>query len=199
MLNSFFRPLCPIQFPAFAGRQHYMHGFDLAAPTVPEGFEGYLKPVQQLIAAAGAHIGKAFLTIDEKILNPGDTQRKPGPHVDGAYLEHKGYWGGGGGGWNHSCNAVPFARMPVIVASTVPLCKAWDGIFDATPSYHDPVVFDGDLSHVQHVLDDAPNQVLPSHYGFILSPDCVHESLPALEACERSFLRIALPTDFKIN
>jgi hypothetical protein len=51
---------------------------------------------------------------------------------------------------------------------------------------------DGDLSHLP--LDDG--EVVPAGMGYLLSPDCVHESMIQPSAIQRTFLRIALPVDF---
>src|SRR5665213_3194682 len=110
MLNSSYQSLGEITLPDFSNRQYYMHGFDLANPHMPEGFEDYLEPVIELCRKAGQFIGKAYVTVDEKVVKAGQTQRRPGPHVDGCYLEHMRHWGHGG--WNHSCNAIP-ERMSV--------------------------------------------------------------------------------------
>jgi hypothetical protein len=40
-------------------------------------------------------------------------------------------------------------------------------------------------------------EVLPANIGYLLSPDCVHESMIQKEEVKRTFLRIALPTDFR--
>lgn len=191
MLKSFYRQLCEVALP-YAGRQRYMHGFDLSNPTMAEGFEDYLEPVKALCRAAGAVIGKAFMTVDEKIVPSGMSQRRPGPHVDGQFLAHKQMWGHAptGPGWNHSCNGVPLARMPVIVASSAVGCRAWRGDFDAQPDAG------GDLSHIADVLGEG--QVLPANVGYLLSPDCVHESMIMEKNTERSFLRIALPVTFAV-
>lgn len=183
MLNSFFQSLVPVNLP-YKGRQHYMHGFDLSNPTMLEGFEDYLEPVTVLCKAAGAVEGIAYMTVDEKIVEAGMSQRKPDPHVDGCFMPELNRWGGGG--WNHYCNNVPFARMPVIVASTVAACKAWQGVFDAQPDE------DGGLGDIEL----GEGVLLPANVGYLLSPDCIHESLRMSEPTQRSFLRIALPTDF---
>jgi len=187
MLNSDYRPLCTVRLP-YQGRQKYMHAFDLAAPVMAEGYEDYLEPVVALCRAAGAVHGEAHMTVDEKIVAAGMSQRRPRPHVDGCFYPNLGQWGGGGGGWLHYCNNVngPLRRMAVIVAATVEGCRAWRGEFDAVPKE------DGDLSHL--VLDSG--EVLPAHVGYLLSPDCVHESMIMDRPTQRSFLRIALPVEF---
>lgn len=190
MLNSHYRPLCNVRLP-YLGRQHYMHSFDLAAPVMLKGYEDYLEPVTALCKAAGALHGTAHMTVDEKIVAAGMSQRRPKPHVDGCFYPALGDWGGGGGGWLHYCNNVngPLRRMPVIVAASVSGCRAWRGLFDATPSEN------GDLSHIQKDLGNG--EVLLENVGYWLSPDCVHESMVFDRPTQRTFLRIALPVELK--
>jgi hypothetical protein len=53
------------------------------------------------------------MTVDEKVVAAGRSQRRPGPHVDGVFMPDKfhpirnamGSWGGGGR-WNHYCNDI---------------------------------------------------------------------------------------------
>lgn len=190
MLNSYYKQLCSVSLP-FKGRQKYMHSFDLANPTMAVGYEDYGPIVEALCKSAGASKGIAHMTVDEKIVERGQTQRRGGPHVDGCFIPAKNIWGhdsGGGGGWKHYCNNVgtEIGRMPIIVASNIARCKCWSGIFDGEPKS------DGDLSH----LTLPEGEILPAGVGFLLSRDCIHESLPMMEAVERTFLRIALPVDF---
>lgn len=194
ILRSAFRPLAPVVFPTYQGRQMRYHAFDLAAPTMPEGYEDYLEPVSALCAAAGAREGTAYLTVDEKVIEAGASQRRPRPHVDGCFRNDGGnmHWGGGGGGgWLHYCNDVgasPIGRMAVIVAASVAGCRAWAGRFVGRPAK------DGDLSHIADQLGDG--EVLPANVGYLLSPDCVHESMTFDQQTLRSFIRIALPVSF---
>lgn len=196
MLNSHYRNLGAITLPVYQGRNKYMHTFDLGNPVMAVGFEDYLPVVKALCAKAGALIGYAHMTVAEEVIEKGKTQRRPGPHVDGCFIPSLGIWGhdddnGGGGTWNHYCNHITgekIGRMPVIVAASVAGCKAWEGIFDAEPAS------DGDLSH----LPLPEGEVLPANIGYLLSGDCVHESLPMIETVRRTFLRIALPVEFRI-
>jgi hypothetical protein len=188
MLNSYARPLCAVTLPPMLGRQVYMHSFDASAPSMPEGCEDYRPSVVALLASAGIQSGTIHMTIDEKVVRAGQSQRRPGPHVDGCFIPSAESWGhgGGSGGWNHGCNNIPTdypGRMPVIVAASVEGCKVWEGQFDAEPKS------DGDLSH----LELGEGVVVPANVGYLLSPDCVHESMTLPRDIPRTFLRLALP------
>ncbi len=192
MLNSDYRELGAVVLP-YAGRQKYMHTFDLSGPVMPEGFEDYLGPVKSLCFAAGAFQGLAHMTVDEKIVTAGMSQRRPKPHVDGCFVPSRQVWGHDPSpGWLHGCNNIAledFRRMPVIVASSVVGCRAWRGVFDATPGS------DGDLSHLLF----GEGEILPANVGYLLSADCVHESMIQAASVRRSFLRIALPVEFQFK
>lgn len=183
MLNSAYMPLCPVTLP-YMGRQKYMHSFDLAAPVMAEGFEDYLGPVKALCEAAGAVSGMAHMTVDEKIVQAGMSQRKPRPHVDGCFMPERMSWAHPIP-WAHYCNNVPIPRMPIIVAASVSGCRAWRGQFDAQPTES------GDLSHIADQLGDG--EILSPNMGYLLSPDCIHESMIFDHETRRTFLRIALP------
>lgn len=190
ILNSYYRELCPVVLPTFKGRQKYMHTFDLAKPVMAEGYDDYFEVVYDLCRKAGAFVGLAHMTVDEKIVERGQTQRRPGPHVDGCFVPAQNSWSHTpGGGWKHGCNNVgtEIGRMPIIVASNIAACKCYPGIFEATPKD------DGDLSHVE--LPDG--ELCAPNTGYLLSADCIHESLPMTETVERIFLRIALPVGFE--
>lgn len=192
-LHSDYRRLIPVSLP-YRGRQKYMHTFDLAAPKMAAGFEDYLGPVLALCRAAGAARGEAHMTVDEKIVAAGMSQRRPGPHVDGCFMPEAARWGHEGPSWLHYCNEIargPIARMPVVVAATVAGCRAWRGRFAGAPKS------DGDLSHIVPQLDAG--EVLAANVGFLLSPDCVHESMVFARDTKRTFLRIALPNDFPFD
>lgn len=182
-----------------------MHSFDLSRIEMAQGYEDYLEPVLALCLSANATEGIAHMTVDEKIIEAGMSQRRPKPHVDGCFMpvsssglpnwshEGGGVWsheGAGGGGWAHYCNDIrvgPVRRMPVIVASSVAGCRAWRGVFEGEPKS------DGDLSH----LELGEGEVLPANHGYLLSPDCVHESMIFDKPTQRSFLRIALPVTYQ--
>jgi hypothetical protein len=186
MLHSDYRKLVPVTFPVYDGRQKYMHSFDAADPRMCAGLEMYHDVATTLLRAAGVSHGMVHMTVDEKIVQPGMSQRRPNPHVDGCFVPARNRWGGGGG-WLHTCNDLgldyPLRRMSIIVAASAPGCRAWRGEFDGMPAD------DGDLTHIADQLDAG--EVLPANVGYLLSPDCVHESMVYEEPTQRQFVRIA--------
>lgn len=198
ILHSDYRRLCGVTLP-YRGRQMYMHSFDIAAPVMPDGYKDYGQPVLALLEAADIHDGIAHMTVDEKVVTAGASQRRPGPHVDGCFVpgaKHPfiaiapGKWGQPtpGGSWLHYCNDIqrgPVGRMAVIVAASAAGCRAWRGEFNGEPAS------DGNLSHISDQL--GAGEILPANVGYLLSPDCVHESMLFAADTRRTFLRIALP------
>jgi hypothetical protein len=191
MLDSNYWPLCPVTLP-YQGRQKYMHSFDLADPKMAEGYEDYLEPVTMLCRSVGSTLGLAHMTVDEQIVAVGMSQRRPKPHVDGCFIPAGMSWSHPQPTWAHCGNNIggaPIGRMAVIVAASVAGCKAWRGVFDGQPA------IDGDLSHIQNQLDDG--EVLAPNVGYLLAPDCVHESMIFEKETKRTFLRIALPLTYR--
>ena len=179
-LNSTYRALPDITLPEYQGRQMYMHTFTAQDPKMPEGFEDYLETVTALCQAVGIG-GQAHMTVDEKVVQPGMSQRRPGAHVDGYWLSELCQWGIPS--WSHYCNNVPVDRMHIIVASSVPGCIVYPGTFNGEPKN------DGDLEHIRDQFGEP--KLLPAGKGFLLSPDCVHESMIFDQPTQRTFLRIA--------
>ena len=185
-LISASQPLGLIELPEYQGRQMYMHSFDPNKPLMASGYEDYLEVVNQLCNKANVDAAEAHMTVDEKIIQPGFSQRRPGAHVDGCFMKEPAIWGHPGpppGLWQHYCNYLPVERMAVIVASSVPGCLVYPGVFNGYPKN------DGDCEHIRDQFTET--NLLPANQGFLLSPDCVHESKIFNEPTQRTFLRIA--------
>ncbi len=178
-LKSTFWTLCQVQFPAFQGRQNYMHTFNTRDFVMASGYEDYQEIVRDLCQSA-RYDGVAHMTVDEKIVGAGMSQRRPGAHVDGRFSSERG-------AWLHLCNNIalsPIPRMAIIVAASEPGCIVYPGIFDGSPRS------DGDLEHIRPQFKQAVT--LEGNRGYLFSPDCVHESVRFAVPLQRSFLRIAL-------
>lgn len=184
-LNSTYTDLGTIVLPRWQDRQKYMHTFNPQFPVMAKGYEDYLEPAVALCQAAEALTGdiirEAHMTVDEKIVQPGMSQRRPGAHVDGCFVPSLQSWTHPT--WAHYCNNLPLDRMAIIVAASVPGCIVYDGNFEGQPAS------DGDLEHIRDQLGDG--YLLPANRGYLLSPDCVHESMVFQAPTKRTFLRVA--------
>lgn len=181
-LESDYRELRHVIFPRYKARQIYMHSFNTRDPHMPQGLEDYMPVVAGLLDAAQVKDKDVHVTIDEKIIQPGMSQRRPGPHVDGCFTGQ--HWGHSGPGphWNHYCNNIPvLKRMAIIIAASVSGCRAWRGTFSGDPKN------DGDCSH----FVSGQGEILSANVGYLLTPDCIHESMTFQKQCQRQFLRIA--------
>lgn len=180
ILHSESKFIKPIVFPEYKGRQHYMATTSGVSVELPDHISEYNKEVQELCDALN-YKGLIHVTIDEKVVKKGASQRKPELHVDGRFTGSM--WGHPSPAWNHFCNEVPIPRMSVAVASTLARCKVYTGTFEGVPSIQ------GDLSHIRNQVGEG--QLVPANEWHLLSPDCVHESLPFESDAERSFIRVA--------
>ena len=193
MLDSNYQDLGPVRLPVWQGRQRYMVSFDplnMERPLADVGFSDYRPVVEQLLVAAEVETEVVHMTVDEGIVEAGQSQRRPGPHVDGRFLPEEGKFSQGRWGhegdeprWAHYCNRIPMDRMSVIVAANPAGCMVWEGLFDGSPKE------DGDLSHLRGQLGSGV--LLSAQRGYLLSPDCVHESVQFANTTQRTFLRLA--------
>lgn len=226
MLNSDYRKLCAVTLP-YAGRQMYMHTFDLASPVMARGYEDYLIPVCALINAAGAFEGEAHMTVDEKVVKAGMSQRRPFPHVDGCFYPNEKAvervekligvepahtfhgWGHGtpspapvrsGAGWGHSGSSGGGWNHTCNNIALDEFKRMPVIVASSVPGCR---VWRGKFKGEPKDDGDLSHiklgkgKVLPAGVGFLFSPDCVHESMIQEQDIQRTFLRIALPTTFK--
>ena len=112
-LDSTYAKLGPVTLPVWQGRQKYMHTFDPQTPKMAEGYEDYLASVSLLCRAAEALTNSPIHEAhDEKIVQPGMSQRRPGAHVDGCFMPALQMWGHPQPKplWAHYCNKFALAK-----------------------------------------------------------------------------------------
>ena len=183
ILNSSSRYIKAAVLPNFNSLQHYMAKTNSNKVVLPNNIKHY-EPIVQDLCSTLNYDGIIHVTVDEKLVKKGKTQRKPELHVDGRFSGMD--WSHPYPGWNHVCNELPIPRMSVAVISNLARCKVYHGKFEATPSEQ------GDLSHIRHLVGDG--KLVPANEWHLLTPDCVHESLPFEVDAERIFVRVAFET-----
>lgn len=135
--------------------------------------------LKALCDLASVHRGVAYVTIDEAVLQRGETHRRPGLHVDGVGENGEyGSWGGGG----------KYAANGMIVAASVRGCTAYRQDFDDAPGQN------GDCEHLRWQLgEDAV--FMKANIAYWCNPLCVHEGIGMEEQTFRQWIRLSLPSD----
>lgn len=199
MITSISKELYKVRIPDYTG-EIKMLPFNLETlAEIPEMFKAL---VIKMIEALPSKKGIAYLTMDGKLVEEGKTQRRGGVHIDGNFIQDVSEWGGGhgGNGWKvgeggrilsseHHKLSYENKTGGMLIASTYPACKGWNGMFEGTP------YVGGDCTRIKG-LDE----------GFVLKPNTVyygnsqflHESLPIAKTTHRIVARITLPMDYPV-
>lgn len=178
-------------FPEFSHTRVMMMPFHMqdVEGSLPDSLSHYKLMLKKMLKFTPKHVkhwdeNTAYLTIDEKLVLAGQTQRKEGLHVDGMYKGTlSGAWGGSGGGWGSCGNGM------LLVSNTDDLCKMWIGEFEGYP------VGDGDCTHLAKQLSNK--DCFSFKAGDIVWADglCVHQSFSPKVDTKRQFVRISLPNN----
>jgi hypothetical protein len=194
MLKSKSKMIKPITLPEYKGDRLYMHEFDMTNPSLPMGYERWNTTLKEIVAASPKQTGKAYITIDEKIVRAGKSHRRGGPHTDGNYL----FGWGGGGGWltGEDGRFLPREQHKeqycsekggMLIVSSYEACDGWNGEYNGEPNQG------GDCSHLD--LEKMEKFRLKSNTLYWGNSTFIHESLPISEDVERQLIRITLPAD----
>ncbi len=185
--NSVYRKLwshSPVTFPHFTGERIMM------MPVILGSLQGVPPQYRELVSKMYGTVENRFigdvgyLTIDEQDLEPGNTLRRSGLHVDGFYHGSHGAWGGGGaGGAGGSWGSVGNGMLTI---SSTPHCKAYLGIIEGEP------MAEGECDHLV-----MPNEgeVFEENQIYWVDGACVHESLHVTEKTQRQFVRLSMPSN----
>ena len=188
MINSKVVEKGTVSFPGFMGEKLYMHPIFIEdAVSLPNKY--FNKLISQMLAYSPIKSGKAYVTIDQKVVKAGKSHRRGGPHVDGNYL-----FGWGGNGWLTGTKGRKLPRDKhmaqycskkggTLIASDYSLCKAWNGKYDDIPKQG------GDCSHFE--LKDS--FYLDKNKVYLLGSTGIHESVPSDKTVKRTLVRITLP------
>lgn len=219
MIVSICKPVGEVIIPKYDGELS-MIPFNLNDLSgVPKKFKAL---VRQMIKTLSDKNGVAFLTVHGKIINPGETQRRGGKHIDGNYLNINS-----ASGWSNG-----WAGRPKNTASSFK-GKSWSG----SNTGNGWKVGEGGTAltteeHKRSYLTKTGGMLIASTYpacrgwvgefegqpniggdcthldtgeGFMLKPNTVyfgnsqfiHESLQINEVTHRTIVRITLPESYE--
>ena len=177
---SKFKHLGKIELPEFKGTRIMMMPIILGdIESIPDFLGDWNKAIANLFEMANCKEGIAYLTIDEKRVEPAKTHRREGKHVDGVFQGSYGGWGGGGG-WGSVGNGM-------LTVASHPGCRAWAGEFIGRPGW------EGECDHLADQCDEGT--LFGANEVYWLDGLCVHESVPMTRAVDRQFVRLSMPSD----
>lgn len=210
-----------VAFPAWQGERVYMRPF-LKADGLPQDLARWQPTVDAMLEDIDTD-QPVYIMIDETEVAAGRTQRRPGLHIDGywnpgikGYGNHaavgtghrelprrhdprparhrsippghaslmSGHTGHKSGSvlWSEADFAAPEG---IILASSVSAAEGYLG------DYEGPIGEMGDCAHI----DVSSLTVLPMESGRVYAGNvnCLHQSLPVMESCHRSLVRLNVP------
>ena len=189
----------PVSFPEWRGERHYMLGFTLAS-GLPSAAKRYQAAVDQMMSSVSvATDQECFLMVDEKLVGPGKTHRRPGLHVDGYWRPVAHCHGGapptrpghhpapspspspGHSPRGESAEAILMASN---FAASVALLGAYQRDFEKDWR-------GGDCSDVDATT--LTPVTLESGATYVLDVFSLHASMPVTENVRRTLLRINVP------
>ena len=194
MINSISHQLHEIQIPNFTGKVS-MLPFNLdTLNEIPLEFNSM---VTNMIKFLPMKKGIAYLTVDGKLVKEGLTHRRGGMHIDGNYIHDISSWGGGG--WKvgeggrilsseHHKLSYESQTGGMLIASTYPACKGWNGEFEGNP------YVGGDCSRIKV----GEGFMLKPHTLYYGNSQFLHESLPIDKTTHRVVARITLPMNYPL-
>jgi hypothetical protein len=193
MITSISQKLYSVQIPDYTGEIKMMPFSLETLAEIPQQFNSM---VAKMIEFLPIKQGIAYLTVDGKIVEKGKSHRRGGVHIDGNYIQETRSWGGGwkvgeGGrilSSEHHKLSYENETGGMLIASTYPACKGWNGIFEGNP------YVGGDCSRIK-VGEGFMLEPNTAYYG---NSQFLHESLPIEETTHRVVARITLPIDYPV-
>lgn len=184
-----------VQIPSFNGAigdKLYMIPFtweDLS--KIPNKWRSFLLSIKDSFPKFK---GKAFLTVDQKLVLANKPHRRAGRHTDGNYIQDS--WGGGG--WLNGVSGINNTPeqhkemyltkgLGTLIMSDYSSCIAWNKEFVGEPNHG------GNCEHLKDQADYHSGIMLKENTIYLMGSQCVHESLPIKETTKRSLVRITLP------
>ena len=185
MYQSTAQKLNSVTFPEYQGERVYMEKF-YKKEGLPSSLSRWQKTVDQMLENIETD-EPIFIMIDQSIVEPNTSHRRPGPHIDGYWIEELQAHGGNGGHrfptdlWG----TLDFNKPEsIILASNIKGCKGYVGEWEGS------IKEGGDLSHLN--LNHLNTFELEPNISYLGNVSFIHESLPLTKKTERTLVRLNL-------
>ena len=201
MFTSAVKELNPVCFPDFTGERIYMQKF-YKEEGLPKHLSRWQPTVDQMLLQVDTD-KPIFLMVDQGTVKPNTSHRRPGPHIDGYWIEELQAHGGSSGGhrfnndteilitkngywdtgpsWKTANLSEPES---IILASDVAGCKAYVG------DWHGEIGEGGDCTDI--CFKDLSEFTMKPNNAYMGNVSFVHESIPLPFETQRTLVRLNL-------
>lgn len=169
-----------VSFPKFTKERAYMVPFK-KGEELPEQYSRWQNTVNAMLEGIETN-DVIYMTIDQGEVKKGSTQRRGGVHIDGNYTIV-------GWGTPPTWNTADCNGGGIILASDQVGCKAYEG--ELTGGINDG----GDCSNMD--LSGTKASVLQPNQVYVGNVTMAHETMPATETHNRTFIRLTLPESYQ--
>lgn len=174
-----------VKLPTYSGiRVQHMPIIMNDLESIPDFLYHWKDTFKELFNICEVKEGVGYITIDEKLVKKGDSQRRGGLHVDGVCCGEigNGGWGGGGGGW--AC-----VGGGMYLSSSEVGCRAYRQEFKGCPGY------EGECDHLRNQCKKENEILLEKNKVYWADGLCVHESIPMEKDTIRTMVRLSTPSN----
>lgn len=201
MFTSAVKELNPVSFPDFTGERIYMQKF-YKEEGLPKHLSRWQQTVDQMLLQVDTD-EPIFLMVDQGIVKPNTSHRRPGPHIDGYWIEDLQAHGGSSGGHRfHNETETLIAKNgrldsgpswqtidlsepeSIILASDLSGCKAYVG------DWSGPIGEGGDCSDIS--FSDLSEFTMQANSAYMGNVSFIHESIPLPFETKRTLVRLNL-------
>ncbi len=203
MFHSSIQERGRVTFPLFKGERHYMIPF-LQKDGLPSSLNHWQETVDAMLEGIETAEPIYFMA-DQSVVVKGETQRRPGVHVDGYWCptlsahrgggshgghrpipSHRGQGGHGGSHMSGAWDTIDFSEPEaLLLASNVTACRAFVG------DYSGEIKEGGDASSID--LSDLRVVHMQRNVTYCGTVATLHESLPVVADSRRTLVRLNCP------
>ncbi len=186
-IGSEVEDLGDFELPAYSGTRWMMMPFRLDDVRRTITREDWHRALELMVALAPIQEGVGYITVDEAEVEPEETHRRPGLHVDGVGPTGGiGGWGGGGTGPGPGGS---WGTGGMVVTASHTGCVAYPGEFQGR------IGPNGDCEHLRPMLAGRAAVPLLGGRAYRLNSTAIHESIRMPSRVRRQFVRLSLPSE----
>jgi hypothetical protein len=179
-----------VEFPEFTNERIYMAPFK--KNDIPDELSRWKPTIDSMLDGVETD-ETLYLMVDQGVIESGESHRRPGPHIDGNWIDSTRAHGTPGHVTPNAHRTMPSRHdtsadlydETVILASDYASCKAYEGLYEGEWGEG------GDCTKMD--LSETNEIQLESGYAYQGNVYMVHESMPVMQDVSRTLVRINVP------